>query len=199
MNELVQKTLGSVDFASLRDFTTEILGALILISFTFLFYQSIYLKNSSAIKFTADRADGLRAEISSIGAEIKASGMLRKRLEEATVNLRKIEVRFEEMKERLPSEKHLSEILEELTLYESSKRVRFLSVKPLPLEDKGEFTRVPFQITMESEFIPFGNYLEGLENLQRVMVVDNFRIETKAGAEPFLTAQLYLSTYTLND
>jgi Tfp pilus assembly protein PilO len=199
MNEGVMKIFYSIDLEALKGFRREILGALILVSFTFLFYESIYSKNGREIELMGERANGLRAEIEGIKAEINASDALKKRLGEATLNMGLLEASLEDMTGRLPSERHLSELLSELTRYESTGGSKFLSVKPLPLEDKGEFTRVPFHLTMESRFIPFGDYLEQLENLQRVMVVDNFRIDTKGGGSLLLKAQLYLSTFILNN
>jgi Tfp pilus assembly protein PilO len=185
---------------SLNDLRQEVLGVLILLALSFLFFDSIYLRNVSAINETGAKISTLQREITQIEAEVSASSVLRIKLDEVKSGLNKTEADIARLEDRLPSSAHVSEVIKELTRYESSRGTTFVSVKPLAPVEAGDITRLPIHIRMESRFKEFGNYLERVENLRRVISVDNFRIENEGGARgrsPTLKIELYLSAYSL--
>ncbi len=192
--------LSMLEGLSLNDLRQEALGGLILIALTFLFFDSVYLKSKGAISDTGTRIMTLQREITRIESEVSASSALRIKLDEVKSGLNRTEADIARLEDRLPTSAHVSEVIKELTRYESSRGTTFLSVKPLRPEDAGDITRLPIHIRMESRFKEFGNYLERVENLRRVVSVDNFRIENGGGARdrsPTLTVELYLSAYSL--
>lgn len=194
MNGEALRALFKFDFSAVKSLRREILGVLIIISSSFLFYQAVYLKNVSELARVESGMTDTRAEIDRIKAEISAAEELKRTVSVASVNLVRLEDRLATLKERLPSDKHISKILAEISDIRND--VRIVSIKPLPAEDKGELTRLPFQISLETRFNSMGNYIERIENLPRIIVVDNFMIEAKAD-EPVLTLQMYFSAYIL--
>ena len=192
--ELLARFRG-LDLKGYSLYTREILGALILLAFGFFFLKSIYAGVDGSIRSVEARAVTARSELKLMEAETGAIDELRKGYSEGARRVAVAEKRLKSLRERLPAEKQISEILSEISAGERQGGVRVTSVKPLPPEAKGELTRLPFQLTLEGRFIPFGNYIERIENLPRVMSVDNFKAESLDGNSPNLTAQLFLSAY----
>ncbi len=197
MNGAFAKVVPGIDLSGMGDWRKEILGMLIMASFALFFYRFVYLENLSKIEALEQKAAAVRAEIARINTEVKEIDLLKSRLEEATESLRTLERKLRDLKERLPSEKVLSGILAELAANEFKDDLKIVSIKPMPPEEKGELVRLPLMITLESRFIPFGNYLERIENLRRIIVVDNFKVEVMEERTPRLSAQVFLSSYAM--
>ena len=201
MNGKGLKAFRELDLSRLKVFKGELIALLGLFVFSVVFYRSGYLRNVREISSLDGRIEGARAELGKTEAEARASVNLEKTVAEASVSLRLLEDRLKGLKERLPSDKQASKLLTEL----SDSRVagiRIVSIKPLPPEDRGEdrgeLSRLPFQVTIEARFIPFGDYLERVEKMPRLMMVDNFMVEPKDDSSAVLRAQVYLSAYMMN-
>lgn len=198
MNGELLKKISSIDLTLLKTLRREAVGGLILVVFSFVFFRFIYPYNTRQISSLEAEMTNAGAEIDRINSEMQAAERLGKAVTDATVNLNILEGRLKDLNERLPSDKHVSRILSEISENGFSKGVRITSIKPMPAEDKGELSRLPFQISLETRYTSFGNYLEMIENLPRLMVVDNFMIEQKDDTSLILNSQLYLSAYVLN-
>lgn len=179
---------------ALARFRFELIGALILIMFTIAFY----LGWRSGENETA-RLDGLikaaNAQVSQIEADASTIAGLDKAINDASKNLALLEGRLKAINERLPSDKHISRLLSDLS--ENGGDVKIVSIKPLQPEDKGELAMLPFQISMESRFVAFGAYIERIENLPRLVVIDNITMEPKEEGSRVLNSNLFLSAYVL--
>lgn len=198
MNGDFLKQLAAVDLAWVIRLKKELIGLTLLIAISFFFYAYAYQWTVGASNAASRQIQSARMEMKRIQGEIDAAEELKKTVAEASVNLKQIEARLHEMKERLPSDKHISRILAEVSENGFKRNVHIVSIKPVAFEDKGELLRLPFQITMEADFKSFGDYLERIENLQRVMMVDNFKIEKKEGAATIVAGEVYLSAYVLD-
>lgn len=179
---------------SLMRFRFEIIGAIAMAAFTSVFYLTWRAGNAESM-----RLDGLlragSAQISSIEAEVSTSEGLERAVSDAGRDLGLLEDRLKAINERLPSDRHISRLLSDLS--ENGSGVRILSIKPLPPEDKGEFARLPFQINIESRFASFGSYIERIENLPRLIVIDNVTIEPEKEGSQMLSTNVFLSAYVL--
>ncbi|MEK6758908.1 MAG: type 4a pilus biogenesis protein PilO [Deltaproteobacteria bacterium] len=198
MNGDFLKQLAAVDLAWISRLKKELIGLSLLVVISFFFYSYAYQWTVNASNAASRQIQSARMEMKRIQGEIDAAEELKKTVAEASVNLKQIEARLQEMKERLPSDKHISRILAEVSENGFKRNVHIVSIKPVAFEDKGELLRLPFQITMEADFKSFGDYLERIENLQRVMMVDNFKIEKKEGAAMIVAGEVYLSAYVLD-
>lgn len=182
------------DVHKLERFRFELIGIVAMAAFTFIFYLSW-----RAGKAESTRLDGLLraggAQISGIEAEASTAEGLERAINDAGRNLNLLEDRLKTINERLPSDRHISRLLSDLS--ENGSGVRILSIKPLPPEDKGELARLPFQINMESRFASFGSYIERIETLPRLMVIDNVTMEPKEEGSQMLNANVFLSAYVL--
>lgn len=197
MNGDILKKLQAIDLSWAGRLRKEFVGIAVLIAFSFFFYRFVYISNVKEASLADARIGSLNAEIVRLKNETQAAENLGRAVEEASVNLTLLNERLKNLKQRLPSDKHVSRLLAEFSDSNARKGLRILSIKPLQPEDKGELARLPFQISMETRFISFGDYLERIEKLPRLMIVDNFLIEQKEGTLE-LTTQLYLSAYILS-
>lgn len=195
-NDLL-KSLPRFDVETVKGLRREILGAMILVAFSFFFHRFIYQKGVFALRQTDTSITSTLSEITRVRAETEAIEGLKKSVAEATDKLLRVEAGLRRLEERLPSEKHVSEILSRISGVDKGADVRILSIKPLPAEERAGLTRLPFQINMETHYIPFGEYLARIENLERLMIVDNFMIEMGEGKPARLNARLFLSAYVL--
>jgi Tfp pilus assembly protein PilO len=182
---------------AIKGFRREILGAMILVAFSFFFHRFIYLKGVDTLRNTDTSITSTLKEITRVRAETEAIEGLKKSVAEATDKLLRVEAGLRRLEETLPSEKHVSEILARISGGVAESDIRILSIKPLPAEEREGLTRLPFQINMETHYIPFGEYLVRIENLPRLMIVDNFMIEIGEGKPTRLNARLFLSAYVL--
>lgn len=187
----------TINRAAISQYRTEILALLVLMSLTVLFFEHFYTKVGIEIDSINKSVRNIGTEIVKIRAEIVSTDALKIKSDEEALNVRAIETKLEGIRQRLPFEKQTSQILSDLTRSDQSRGINIRLIKPLVLEPIGEFTRVPFQIEMESSFESFGNYISYLENLPRIIVVDNFKIEAKKQRESLLTVQLFVSAYIL--
>lgn len=197
MNNETLRALQNLDLSKLKAFKGELIAMLGLFVFSIVFYRFGYLRNANEISAIDRRiADG-RAIMGKMEAEARASINLEKTAAEVSANLKLLEDRIKNFKERLPSDRQVSRLLGELSGAPGA-GIKIISIKPLIPEEKGELSRMPFQITMEARFIPFGDYLERVEKMPRLMIVDNFMLEQKDDSSAVLRAQVYLSAYMTN-
>ncbi|CAG1066281.1 hypothetical protein BAC1_01889 [uncultured bacterium] len=182
------------DVQSLKRSRFELIGAVVLVLLTTVFYYSWRAGNAESM-----RLDGLLEaggeQINAMAAKASTAKELERAVNDAGSNLDLLEDRLKTINERLPSDRHISTLLADLS--ENGSGVRILSIKPLPPEDKGELARLPFQINMESGFVPLGFYIERIEKLPRLMVIDNVTIEPKEEGSRMLNANIFLSAYVL--
>ncbi|MBI3753899.1 MAG: type 4a pilus biogenesis protein PilO [Deltaproteobacteria bacterium] len=163
----------------------------------FFFYQYIYLKNAAEIQRLDSQAQTIAADINKVSAEAQATQQTAQRLKDAMGRLKEMEEKFMITQSKLPSERQLSSILKGLVGGEAKRGIKFTSLKPLPLEQKGEYFKLPFQITMQGRFQAFGEYLERIEDMPRIITVENFRLDAKEESLPLLSIQLFMNTYVL--
>jgi len=192
------KRLQEIHLSDLRRFRTEMLGVLILAALTFFFFKVVYSRDVRKVRRAEAQEKSIRADIVRIRAEIEASKRLRKELEAAETTLKMTDERLRNLKRRLPSDKHISRILAEISEDGARRGIHMTSIKPGAPEDRGRITRLPFSLEFKAGFTSFGDYLERIENLPRIMIVDNFLLEAGGDGAGLLGAQVYLSAYILS-
>lgn len=183
-----------LDVHTLERLRFELIGAVALIVFTIVFYL-FWRSGVEEIARLDGRIAAANAEAWRIEAEASTIEGLGHAVSEAERNLAILEERLRAINERLPSDRHISRLLSDLS--DSGSDVKILSIKPLAPEDKGELARLPFQINMESRFVSFGAYIERIENLPRLIVIDNITIEPREEGSQELNSNLFLSAYVL--
>ena len=194
----ILKVFANVDATSFNRYKREIYLAAVLVLVTFAFYRFVYQRDIREIAAIDQQIALENAEIGTFSAQIQASQNLRRGVDEASKNLKRAEQRLTHLKERLPSDKNIARVLYEISDGELSRTGgRINAIKPLPPEEQGDILRIPIQVSMDTRFSAFGEYLERIEGLTRVIIVDNFLLESKEDASGRLTAQVYLSAYIM--
>ncbi|MBM2837795.1 MAG: pilO [Deltaproteobacteria bacterium] len=115
-----------------------------------------------------------------------------KRLQDVVKAYEEMESRLLFSKEQIPSEKEVSNILMEL----SSARpgLTLVTIQASPLEDKGEYSRLPLVLQLRGGFQSLGTYLASLENSRRMIGVENINVlkEEKAGVSIRMELNVFL-------
>jgi Tfp pilus assembly protein PilO len=183
-----------IDAKALGRFRFELAAAGALALLTLVFYFA-WQANKNEISRLDNAVKAASAESARIEAEASTAEGLDRAVSDASVSLALLEERLKAISERLPSDRHISRLLADLS--ESGQDAKIISIKPLPPEDKGELARLPFQISIESRFSSFGAYMERIENLPRLMVIDNVSIEPREEGSTVLNSNIFLSAYVL--
>lgn len=194
--ELLDK-IRAVDLQPVAHLKREGAFLALLFVLTAVFYRFVYVRGVRELGAMDSQMKSTRIEIDGIKSEIQAAEGLRKSVAEAAKSLKVADEKLKYLQERLPTGKSIAAILREISGGEEKTGLRIVTIKPLLAEEKGALIRLPFQITLQSRFIGFGEYLERIEGLERVMVVDNFMIEAKDDSAPAVTSQVYLSAYIM--
>lgn len=193
----IKDIISRLEISGIKEYREAVIGLLIIAAAGFFFYQYIYLKNVAEIKRLDSQIQEVVADVNRVSAEIIETQKVAQRLKDAMERLKDMENRFTVTQSKLPSDKQLSSILKGLVGDDTKRGIKFTSLRPLPLEPKGEYFKLPFQITMQSRFQTFGEYLERIEEMPRIITVENFRIEAKEESQPLLSIQLFMNTYVL--
>lgn len=202
----IKDIISRFDVRAVREYRESAIGLLLIMAATFFFYQYIYSKNVAELKRIDSNIQEMAADVNRVSTEIKETQRTAERLKDAMERLKDMEERFTVTQSKLPSDKQLSSILKGLIGDDRKRGIKFTSLRPLPLEPKGEYLKLPFQVAMQARFHSFGEYLERIEKMPRIVTVENFIIEAKeenqpatesAGDKPNLSIQLFMNTYVL--
>ncbi|MBI5238660.1 MAG: type 4a pilus biogenesis protein PilO [Deltaproteobacteria bacterium] len=194
--ELLEK-LRVMDLQPLTHLKREAVFLTLSLISTVVFYRFVYIPGVRELGAVESQMKSTRIEMDKIKNEIQAAEDMRKSVADAARSLKAADEKLKYLQERLPTGKSISTILREISGGAERTELRIVTIKPLPSEEKGALIRLPFQITLQSRFISFGEYLERIEGLERVMIVDNFMIEAKDDSAPAVTSQVYLSAYIM--
>jgi len=202
MNGDLLKSITAADLGVLKAFRSQALGFAVLVAFGLFFHRFIYMAGAEEMAALKRRSAAIASEKVRVAAEVAAVEGLRKKVAEAERRLARVQSRLRSLRERLPSERQISAILSDISRGgppAAGRAALIASIKPLAPEVKGELTRLPFQVNMETGFMRFGNYIERIERLPRIIIVDNFMLDAADRADSGrLTAQIHLSTYILD-
>lgn len=193
----IKDIISRLEIGRIKGYRETIIALLLAAAIAFFFYQYIYLKNAADVTRLDSQAQGIITDIDRISAEIRETQKVAQRLKDAMERLKNMEDRFMLTQSKLPSDRQLSSILKGLVGDDLKKGVKFISLRPLPLEQKGEYFRLPFQTTLQARFQPFGEYLEMIEEMPRIVTIENFRLDAKEEGKPLLSIQLFMSAYVL--
>ncbi|MFQ5900374.1 MAG: type 4a pilus biogenesis protein PilO [Thermodesulfobacteriota bacterium] len=196
--DTVTNFLNSIDKAWLSEYRKELIAILVILASGLLYYQVVYSKNMFMMDKLNEKVVSLKKEIAIYSRDVSAIKERADEMKTMREEVRRLERRFLLTKSRLPSERQLASIIKDITGDEIKGDIDFLSVKPLALEDKEEYFRLPFRIDVQGAFLDIAGYLKRLEELSRVINVENLRMESGRGRGKMLKVQVYASTFVLS-
>lgn len=132
----------------------------------------------------------LRQQIEALKVSARGEGALQSALDETRRQL-------EAALARVPERRDLASFLRNLTAPEAQDGVAFLSIIPLPPEQRGELQELPFTLEIEGSYLSLTRYLARLEALPRLVTVSRVTIGGAGGKSAALKASVAASTYVL--
>ncbi|MEK7841897.1 MAG: type 4a pilus biogenesis protein PilO, partial [Deltaproteobacteria bacterium] len=148
----IKDIISKLEIPAVREYREAVIGLMLIAAATFFFYQYIYLKKVVELKKIDSQIQEVAADVNRVSTEIKETQKIAERLKDAMERLKDMEERFTVTQSKLPSDKQLSSILKGLIGDDRKRGIKFISLRPLPLEPKGEYFKLPFQITMQARF-----------------------------------------------
>lgn len=162
---------------------------------TLVFNIWFYSPSKKEIKGLKVDVEKLNSNIADYKAFASSAENESKRLKDVVKAYEDMESRLLFSKEQIPSEKEVSNILMELSSPRSG--MTLVNIQTSPLEDKGEYSRLPLVLQLRGGFQSLGTYLVSLENSRRLIGVENINLvkEDEAG----LSIRLELSAYLMKE
>lgn len=148
------------------------------------------LQLEEEIRVLVPVTESLRQQIEAFRVAARGEDALRRALAETRRQL-------EETLARVPDRRDLSSFLRNLTAPESEDGVVFLSITPLPLEQRGELQELPFTLEIEGTYQSLTRYLTRLEALPRLVTVRSVTLGAAPGKPVVLRASIAAATYVL--
>jgi Tfp pilus assembly protein PilO len=188
----------SFNRAWLSNYSKELLTVLVILSMSLFYYEVFYSQNVELIHNLEEESSRFKKEIAVLIQEKQLSKKQEESFKRMEDKYKELQQRFILTRSKLPSEKQLSLILKEITNEEAGKDISFMNVRPFPLEDEEEYLRFPFRVDLEAPFFNIIGYVKRLENLERIINISNFRIDSEEKTLPVIKVQLHASTFVLN-
>lgn len=132
----------------------------------------------------------LRQQIEALGIAARGEEALQRALGETRRQL-------EETLARVPDRRELSSFLRNLTAPEAEDGIVFLSITPLPMEQRGELQSLPFTLELEGTYQSLTHYLTRLEALPRLVTIRSVTLVGAPDKPVVLRASVAAATYVL--
>lgn len=172
-----------------------------VIVLTLFFASTIFVFNMLFYVPAKREMKGIEAEIGKFNTNIADYQAVASSAENESKRLQDVVKAYEEMearllfsKEQIPPEKEVSDILKELSSPHPG--LTLVSVQTSPLEDKGEYAKLPLALQFRGDFPSLGAYLASLENSRRLIGVENINLvkdkEEKAGLSIKMELNVFL-------
>lgn len=108
-----------------------------------------------------------------------------------------IEKKLEELKSSLPESEDIPSIITDIQDIATESNNDFISIKPLGPIAKGEYTEVPFELTIKGRFFDLLDFLYRLEKSERKYTVSKIAINPAEEGLPSIYAVINSSAFTL--
>jgi type IV pilus assembly protein PilO len=175
----------------LRDPKTQknMLVIIVALLILVLFYFFSYSKNSSRIATMKD-------ELASRNAQIEQARLAAVRIDELRAELDELLKQWERVKQMLPSERELPELLKSLTNVGNRSGVTFELFRPLPISPVEFYAEMPIEMRVRGGYHEIGTFLSAIANLPRIVNVRDLIMQRaeKKKVELSFSAVTYLLT-----
>jgi type IV pilus assembly protein PilO len=148
--------------------------------------------------FAFSRADmkrrELRADIRKWDKELADVDLLTAGVEDMNLKAADLQHQIEFFRSRLPQERMMDKILDELSNIASENSLKTKTIKPLKIERSPGYSEQPIQMSMSGDFAGYYQFLLQLERLPRVTRVMQMTLH-KNQRDGEVTADMTLSVY----
>lgn len=198
LRDVIKDFFCNFDRTWFLEYSKELLFVLVMFSMSLFYYMSFYSDNLKLIQNLDGESAHFKKEIAVLIQEEQLSKRQEESLKSKKEEYKRLQQKFILTRSRLPSEKQLSSILKEITNKKAGENINFVNVRPFPLEDEEEYLRFPFRVDLEAPFFNIIEYVKRLEDLERIINISNFRIESEEKILPVIKVQLHANTFVLN-
>jgi type IV pilus assembly protein PilO len=166
----------------------------------FLLFQVYFLApRQRQIASARNQADALTREIGALQALVSDKQARAQREGQVLEAFRRLSARSEQAKRMLPTREGLGILLRDLTEPGKKLGVKVVSFQPLPPVALARLTKLPFKLQAEGGFRDLGRYLAALENMDRLVVVENVQVNALDGSGSRVTAEIFGTTYLFKE
>lgn len=191
--------MGKVDF---RDTNVQIAGLVVFVALAVAYVFFLTPLVPFGYKPRAESIGKLEGEYERISADLMKAKQTASRLPQVKAEFEAMNVRWEEAKILLPTEKEMAELLTQVTIAGQRAGVDFLLFEPKPPTPKDIYVEHPVDVEIQGGYHDVGMFLSRLANLSRIVNVNSIAMKNVADpkdkeAPEIVEASLSLSAYRL--
>ncbi len=196
MKRLLELTRGRMSLRQTFRYLVLLAGMVLI----FGIFQNMYLlPKQKKIDETKGRVNRLASEINSLSDRVSSKKERARQEAKILKAYREMSEKLEGAKRMLPTRENMSVLLEELTTPGRETGISVLSLLPFPPEDTPRLTRFSFKLQLNGRYRNIGKYLVAIENLDRLVIVDNVQITGGDGSDNSVQTQVLASTYLMKE
>lgn len=154
----------------------------------FLFYQFYYTE-------TKEKINILKEEINKLDLEIKKYKKITEKMKVLEVQMKQREEFLNRIKEILPSEKEIPDVLKRVSDLAKENNLEVITFEPGKEDPRDYYNIVPFKMEIKGRFNNIINFLNSIESLERLIVLNDIKLQAKAN-QLVATATFYTYKYT---
>jgi len=138
----------------------------------FLFYQFYYVQAKEKINI-------LREDVKKLDLEIKKYENLVKKIKVLEVQMKQRREFLNRIKKILPSEKEIPDILRQISDLAKENNLEIITFEPGKEKPQDYYNIIPFKMEIEGRFSNIVNFLNSIESLQRLVVLNDIKFQIK--------------------
>ena len=138
----------------------------------FLFYQFYYVQAKEKINI-------LREDVKKLDLEIKKYENSVKKIKVLEVQMKQRREFLNRIKKILPSEKEIPDILRQISDLAKENNLEIITFEPGKEKPQDYYNIIPFKMEIEGRFSNIVNFLNSIESLQRLVVLNDIKFQIK--------------------
>jgi type IV pilus assembly protein PilO len=173
----------------------KVIGLIVLM---YLYYNLLYVPKRK-------QADELKFKLANIETEVQKARSDAAYMEEMKKEIQMIEERWSYVNRKIPGRRQIPQLLDELTEAASGSNVSYVSIAPEMIQQYSAimitnltYEKFPIKITLQCRYRDLGDYLARLNNLNRLIKVEDIQIKAEDSIFPLLNVDLIVSTYVVS-
>jgi len=153
----------------------------------FLFYQFYYVQAKEKINI-------LREDVKKLDLEIKKYKNSVKKIKVLEVQMKQRREFLNRIKKILPSEKEIPDILRQISDLAKENNLEIITFEPGKEKPQDYYNIIPLKMEIEGRFSNIVNFLNSIESLQRLVVLNDIKFQIKNNQLYFLNQNLHHSS-----
>jgi type IV pilus assembly protein PilO len=142
-----------------------------------------------------------QTRLTAMRADIARGVATARRLPEFESQVAQLEQRLENLKQVLPEERDVADILRRIQGLATQSNLAIQSFKPLPVVQQALYAEVPYRLTAEGTYHNLGFFFDRISKFPRIINVSEITIKTRTSPDPSATivAECTATTFVLQE